>query len=203
MFFSEAAVRDEKETQRQTSPESLEVPEAPEAPEAPEVPTSGDEVKDKEIGETLFIELTVHTQNVLVCIMHVTCKTCTCLKSHCKWAYRRLRATQLLVILPLVLNQKGLKGPRKSIQDPYTDCPALSQEQPTTSSQHFLRQTKPPKGGPETTSVMDNVSQNKTCPLVFFGVFFSGPGGEGEKGSTEAPKLTYLPAPCLYDYQDG
>jgi hypothetical protein len=116
-------------------------------------------------------------------------KTRTCLKSHHKWPYRRLRATRLLVILPSVLHRKGSKGPRKPIRGPYTGCPALSQEQSTTSSRHFLRQTKPPKGGPETTSVMDNVSKNKTCPPCFFlRLFFSGAGGEGGKGSTEAPQ---------------
>jgi hypothetical protein len=68
----------------------------------------------------------------------------------------------------------------------YTDCPALSQEQSTTSSWHFLRQTKLPKGGPETTSVIDNVSKNKTRPaLLFFLCLFSGEGG---KGSTKAPQ---------------
>jgi hypothetical protein len=96
-------------------------------------------------------------------------------------AYRRLRATQLLVILPLVLHRKGSKGPRKPIRGPYTNGPAHSQEQSTTSSRHFLRQTKPPKGGPETTSVIDNVSKHKKCPApLFFFVFFffSGTGGE-------------------------
>jgi hypothetical protein len=69
-----------------------------------------------------------------------------------------------------------LKGPRKPIRGPYTDCPALSQEQSTTSSWHFLRQTKLPKGGPETTSVIDNVSTKKTCPSPCFCLFFWGKG---------------------------
>jgi hypothetical protein len=134
-------------------------------------------------------------------IIHVTCKTPTHLKVHHKWAYWRLRATRLLVILPLVTHRKASKGPRKQIRGPYTNCPALSQEQSTTSSQHFLRQTKPPKGGPETTSVIDNVSKNKTrpAPLFFlcrFCLFF---GGRGERGVPKLPKLTYLPVIRLYD----
>jgi hypothetical protein len=91
------------------------------------------------------------------------------------------------------LTPEGIKRFRKPIQDPYTDCPALSQEQSTTSSRYFLLQTKPPKGRPETTSVIDNVSKNKTRPAplffcVFFVLFFTGTEGEGGKGSTEAPQ---------------
>jgi hypothetical protein len=56
---------------------------------------------------------------------------------------------------PKVLHRKGLKCPRKPIRGPYTDCPALSQEKSTTSSRHPFRQTIPPKGGPETTGVID------------------------------------------------
>jgi hypothetical protein len=60
-----------------------------------------------------------------VYIINVTCKTHTHLKSHHKWAYWRLRATQLLVVLLSVLHRQGSKYPRKPTQGPYTDCPAL------------------------------------------------------------------------------
>jgi hypothetical protein len=45
-----------------------------------------------------------------------------------------------------------------------------------------LRQTTPPLGGPETTSVIDNVSkiEHAPHPYVFFSTVFSGAGGKGE-----------------------
>jgi hypothetical protein len=56
----------------------------------------------------------------------------------------------------------------------------------TTSSGYFLRQTKPPKGGPETTSVIDNVSTKKTRPdPCFLCLFFWGGGGRGGGGKGE------------------
>jgi hypothetical protein len=102
-------------------------------------------------------------------IIHVTCKTCTNLKSH-----HKLRATQLLVTPTLVLHRKGSKGPRKPIRGPYTDYLAVSQEQSTTSSRHSRRQTIPPKGGPETTGVIDNVSKTKHAPPPCFFLSYSG-----------------------------
>jgi hypothetical protein len=88
-------------------------------------------------------------------MINVTSKTCTRLKSHHKWAYWRLRATQLVALQIEVLHRQGSKCPRKPIPGPYTDCPALSQEQSKTSTWHLLGQTPPPRGGPETTSVLD------------------------------------------------
>jgi hypothetical protein len=137
----------------------------------------------------------------LIYVIHVTCKTCSCLKSHHKWACWRLRATQLLVIPPKVLHRKGPKRPMKPIRGPYTNCPALSQEQSTIPSRHFCRQTTLPKGGPETTGVIDNVSKTKHAPppsfLWFFVCFFF--GGRGKREVPKLSKLTYLPASRLYD----
>jgi hypothetical protein len=127
--------------------------------------------------------------------IHATCRTHTRLKSHHKWAYQRLWATQLRVILPPVLHRKGSKGPRKPIRGPYTDRPALSQKQSKTSSRHFLRQTEPSKGRPETTSVIDNVSKNKTCPAsLFFCVFFYSIRGQegGEKGEYQSCPSSFI-----------
>jgi hypothetical protein len=82
------------------------------------------------------------------------------------------------------LTPAGIESPRKLIWGPYTNCPALSQEQSTTSSWHSCRQTTPPKGGRETTGMIDNVSKTKHVPPpCFSGVFilpFLGGRGKGE-----------------------
>jgi hypothetical protein len=133
------------------------------------------------------------------------CKTRTHLKSHHKWAYRILRATQLLVIQQEVLHRQGSKCPRKPIPGPYIDCPALLQQQSTTLSRHLHRQTTPPIGGPETTSVIDNVSKIKHTPphcFIFCGFFFSvfsEAGEREERGVPKLPRLIHLPAPRQCD----
>jgi hypothetical protein len=133
---------------------------------------------------------------IYIYIIHVTCKTRTHLKSHHKWACRRLQATQLLVILPKVLHRKGLKCPRKLIRGPDTGCPALPQEQLIISSWHSCRQTIPPKGGPETTGVIDNVLKTKHAPPLcyFVGFFFlSRAGGKGEYRSSQSSLICRHP----------
>jgi hypothetical protein len=92
----------------------------------------------------------------------------------------------------------GIKKSQETDPDPYTDCPALSQEQSTTSSWHSCRQTTLPKGGPETTGVIDNVSKTKHVPPPYFcGViilcFFPGAGGKGEYQSSPSSLICWHP----------
>jgi hypothetical protein len=91
-----------------------------------------------------------------------------------------------------------VKCPRKPIRGPYTDFPALLQEQSTISSRYSCRQTMPPKGGPETTGVIDNVSKTKRAPppcffVGFFFVSFSGAWGKGEYRSSPSSLICRHP----------